>query len=255
MKRYLDTLSSNEIAELDKEKGVVILPIGATEQHGAHLPIITDTRQVTAVLEAAFEVLDETTKAWALPALPYSKSNEHNAFSGTISLSAQTLSAVLQDIASSVNRAGFRRLVFLNGHGGNVGLLDSLARDIHQETGLMCFTIQPSYWLQAPFDITDDEKRFGIHAGELETSLMLKLEPTLVKIDKAIKHFPDFPTSDLHFFGAASVAWLFHEWSSSGVFGDATLGTAKKGEQLLDNAAKRLASLITTLSTFEIKHA
>ncbi len=255
MNRRLETFSSQAISALSKDSGVVILPIGATEQHGPHLPVMTDTRQLSAVLAAAFDLLDVDTKAWSLPALPYSKSNEHAAFSGTLSLSATTLMSVLKDLAESVKRSGFKRLALLNGHGGNVGLLDTVARDIHQETGLICFVIQPSFWLQSPFELSALESRFGIHAGELETSLMLKLEPSLVDMAKAVKSYPDFPTDVLHLFGAASVAWLSDDWSASGVFGDATLANQEKGEQILSHAAERLAKLIKILSLFEVPNA
>ena len=251
MTRYLDRLSSPDIAALSKDPGVVVLPVGATEQHGAHLPVMTDTRQVVGVLGAALELLDASVNLWCLPALPYSKSNEHDAFAGTVSLSAATLTAVLGDVAASVRRAGFKRLAFLNGHGGNAGLLEAVARDVRYDTGLACFVIQPAYWLQAPFSLSDEEQRLGVHAGELETSLMLALEPALVDPDKTVKHYPEVP-GDLHLFGSASVAWLAHDWSVSGVFGDATLATPEKGEQLLQHAAERLAHLLTRLSTFEV---
>jgi creatinine amidohydrolase len=160
--------------------------------------------------------------------------------------------AVLSDIANSIKAAGFERLVFLNGHGGNVGLLDSSARDIHLDTGLKCFCIQPSYWLQAPFALSAQEERWGIHAGELETSLMLHLAPELVAMDKAISHFPDYPEGDVHLFGSASSAWRSDDLSPEGVFGDATAASAAKGEALLQHAALRLAKIIEVISRFEV---
>ena len=251
MTRDLTHLSWTDVRDLNKE-GVVILPVGAVEQHGPHLPLITDTVQVTRVLDAALERLPETVPAWTLPALPYGKSNEHAGFPGTISLSADTLRAILFDVAASVHQAGFERLCFLNGHGGNASVLDAAARDVHAATGLSCFCVQPSFWLQPPFAVSEDEARFGVHAGELETSLMLGLEPALVKPERAVAHFPNFPEGELHLFGAASVAWLTRDWSETGVFGDATSGTAEKGRALLDHAAERLARLITEMSTFEL---
>lgn len=249
MERNLAHLSWTDVRDLAKQ-GVVVLPVGATEQHGPHLPVGTDTLQVTRVLTAALERLPDTVAAWTLPALPYGKSNEHASFPGTVSLSADTLWATLFDIAEGVRRAGFSRLAFLNGHGGNAAVLDVAARDIHAATGLTCFCVQPSFWLQAPFEVSDLEARFGVHAGELETSLMLALEPSLVDMARAVTHFPALPEGEL-LFGAASVAWLTRDWSASGVFGDATLGSAEKGRALLDHAAERLVALLTQLSTFE----
>lgn len=251
MERALAHLSWPVVRDLPKADGVVVLPVGATEQHGPHLPLVTDTLQVTRVLAAALERLPDSVAAWTLPALPYGKSNEHASFPGTVSLSADTLQATLFDVAESVRRAGFRRLAFLNGHGGNASVLDVAARDVHSVTGLTCFCIQSGFWLQAPFEISDLEARFGVHAGELETSLMLALEPSLVNMARAVSHFPALPEAEL-LFGAASVAWLTHDWSETGVFGDATLGSAEKGHALLDHASERLALLLTELSTFEL---
>lgn len=249
MERNLAHLSWTDVRDLPKE-GVVVLPVGATEQHGPHLPLITDTLQVTRVLDVALERLPDTAAAWTLPALPYGKSNEHAGFPGTVSLSADTLRATLFDIAESIWDTGFRRLAFLNGHGGNSAVLDATARDIHAATGLICFCIQPSFWLQPPFEISNLETCFGIHAGELETSLMLALEPALVKLERAVSYFPTLE-GELKLTGPASVAWLTRDWSTSGVFGDATLGSAERGHALLENAAERLAALLTELSTFE----
>ena len=254
LRRNLTHYTWQEIAALDKAEGVVILPIGAIEQHGPHLPTITDTLQVTQVLDATLARLPEAVKAWALPPLNYGKSNEHTGFPGTISLSASTLLAVLHDIADSVKTAGFRRLAFLNGHGGNMALLEVAARDIRVRTNLLCFCLQPGLFVNPPFPITPEEQRFGFHAGELETSLMLALAPELVHMDKASRHFAPFPETEtpLFFFGAAATAWLSRDWSPTGVFGDATLGTAEKGQAIIEAAAERLAALLTEISRFEL---
>lgn len=255
--RDLTALTWTDIAALDKRDGVVILPIGAIEQHGAHLPVRTDTAQVDAALNAALEQLPATVAAWRVPTLPYGKSTEHESFPGTLSLSAATLIAVMHDVARSVARAGFRRLAFLNGHGGNVAVIDAAARDIRAQTGLMTFCLHPSLFVDAPFEITADERRFGIHAGELETSLMLHVAPEQVQMTRAIKHIPTFPdaTPALGLFGAAAAIWLTPDWSPTGVFGDATLGTADKGRAILDAGAAKLAALIADISTFEPQFA
>ena len=251
--RQLTHLSWPEVAALPKDEGVVILPIGAIEQHGPHLPTQTDSLIVSYILEATLHHLPSEVQAWALPPLNYGKSNEHTGFPGTISLTAKTLLAVLHDIAVSVQRAGFRRLAFINGHGGNSALLEVAARDIRAATGLMCFCLQPALYVDPPFEISTAERCFGIHAGELETSLVLEIAPELVQMEKAIRHFPPFPDteSDLFLFGPASTAWLSADWSDSGVFGDATLGSADKGHALIVAAVERLGKLITAISRFE----
>jgi len=254
IERYLAHLAWPEVVALDKEEGVVILPIGAIEQHGPHLPTLTDTLLVTHVLDATLAELPDDVKAWALPPLNYGKSNEHTGFPGTIMLSATTLMAVLHDIARSVHEAGFRRLALINGHGGNSALLEVAARDIRAATGLFCFCLQPGLYVDPPFEIPPAEKRLGFHAGELETSLVLAIAPELVDMTKAVRHFASFPETetDLFFFGRASTAWLSRDWSESGVFGDATQGTAAKGEALLAAAVVRLGKLIAEISRFEL---
>lgn len=260
--RRLAHLSWTDIAALNKDEGVVILPVGAIEQHGPHLPVITDTLLVTHVLDVALARLPDDVAAWVLPPLNYGKSNEHTGFPGTVSLSAATLTALLHDIAHSVDAAGFRRLAFINGHGGNVALLDMAARDIRVATGLHTFCLHPALYVDPPFAVAPDERRYGFHAGELETSLVLAIAPELVDMTRAVRHIPDFPAADstgaqtpLFFFGAASAAWLSADWSPTGVFGDATVATADKGAQLIDAAAARLSKLIAVISRFALPAA
>jgi creatinine amidohydrolase len=245
--RSLVHLTWTEIRDLDKQQGVVLLPVGAIEQHGPHLPVTTDTLLVTNVLKRAMQLLPLNVPAWRLPAVSYGKSNEHQSFPGTISLSSETLMSLLKDIAASLHRAGFRRLAFVNGHGGNSALLEVVARDIRADLGLMVFCIQPSFWLEPPFKLSEQEKRFGIHAGELETSLVLAMQPGFVRMDKRLKHYPDPAFSP-----DAGLAWLTSDWSESGVFGDATIATAEKGQALIEHGSERLSKRIIELSSFEV---
>jgi creatinine amidohydrolase/Fe(II)-dependent formamide hydrolase-like protein len=252
MNRQLAHMTTVEIGALNKDPGVLLLPIGAIEQHGPHLPVQTDAEIVSHVLAMALAALPDSVRAWALPTLPYGKSNEHTGFSGTFSLSAVTLLAVLRDIADGAKASGFLRMAFVNGHGGNMAVLDVAARDIRAATGLMCFNIAPHVLVEPPFELDPRERRLGFHAGEIETSVMLALTPELVHMDKAPTHFANFPADagPLYFFGAASVAWLSRDWSQTGVFGDARAGTREKGREILDAAAARLAEIITKISTF-----
>ena len=254
MNRYLAHMTSPVVAALDKTDGVVILPIGAIEQHGPHLPLITDTMIATGALDATLAQLPDEVKVWALPPQAYGKSNEHINFAGTVTLSAETLMAVLRDIAASVARTGFRRLAFLNAHGGNISLLNTVARDIRVETGLMVFCIHGIQYGKPMFAMSEQEWTFGLHAGEIETSLILAMAPDLVKMELAPTSYPNFPENDmgLFFTGNASLAWLADDWSETGVYGDATLGSAEKGQVLLDAAVVNLTKLLALLSTFEV---
>lgn len=254
--RYLAHLSWPQIDAIDKEDGVVLLPIGAVEQHGPHLPTLTDSLIATHMVAETLKVLPSEVKAWALPPLNYGKSNEHINFPGTITLTTPTLRAVVHEIAESVAHAGFRRLAFVNGHGGNVPVLQAATRDIRVETGLMMFYLQAGVVgdKDRPFELSAEEARFGFHAGEVETSVVLAIDESLVEMDKAIKHIANFPETNtpLFLFGSASAAWLSDDWGQAGIFGDATIATAEKGQALIEAGVKQLAKIITIISTFEV---
>jgi creatinine amidohydrolase len=255
--RFLPNLTWHEIRDLEKEDGVLVLPIGAIEQHGPQLPTFTDALIAERMTMLALERLNTETRVWRLPTQHYGKSNEHAGYPGTFSLSATTLMAVVRDIALGAKLAGFRRLAFINAHGGNTALLSMMARDIRVETGLQVFTLFSSAGAQDPIEITPEEAKFGIHAGDWETSIVLALEPELVNMERAVKSFPDYPSSSNLSLtqGNAVSAWLTRDWSVTGVFGDSTLATIEKGQARLEACVVKLAEVLTELSTFEISGA
>lgn len=123
--RFLPYLTTEDVRALDKERAAVVLVIGAIEQHGPHLPTGTDLALGASILTLAVERLDPSVQLWVLPPLAYGRSVEHEGFAGTVTLSQETLSAIVHDIASSVARSGFRRLVLFNSHGGNLSVLET----------------------------------------------------------------------------------------------------------------------------------
>jgi creatinine amidohydrolase len=252
--RLLSNMTWTDIRDLDKREGVLVLPVGAIEQHGPHLPTCTDALIAERMVALALERLPETAKVWRLPVQSYAKSNEHASYPGTFALSASTLMSVMRDIAIGAKRAGFRRLAFVNGHGGNSALLAMMARDIRAETGLMTFTLLSSAGANDPVSTTRDETRFGIHAGDWETSIVLALEPDLVRMDRAPTAFPDFPASRNISMtkGNALVAWLTPDWSETGVFGDATQATPERGATRLEACVVKLAEVLEEISRFEV---
>lgn len=253
--RFFPYLTWAEIDTMpDKENVVIIQPIGAIEQHGLHLPIIVDSAISMGVIGKALGKLNSNIPAYALPCLYYGKSNEHWHFSGTITLSANTLLAVLRDVAESIYRAGFRKLVFINSHGGQPQILEIIARDLHQE--YPDFAIFPLFTWRVPH-ITDrllseKEANYGIHAGDAETSIMLALLPDLVKMDKAVKEYPENSPQNslLEMEGKLPFAWLTHEISKSGVIGDATTATKEKGELILESLADGWVKVIEDVYRF-----
>ena len=250
--RYLPELSWTEVRDLSKTVGVVVLPIGAVEQHGPHLPTATDALLAEQITKLALERLPDHAKVWRLPVQSYGKSNEHLGFAGTISLRAETLMAVVMDIAVSVAASGFRRLCFVNAHGGNSALLAMMAREIRVATGLMVFNTFTNAGAPDPIEISALEAKFGIHANDWETSLMLQLRPDLVQMDKAVKEYPTLEGNVGLTGGAAVAAWLTRDWSISGVFGDATLATPERGAARLEVSVAALAKVLEEISRFEV---
>ncbi|MDY7015875.1 MAG: creatininase family protein [Cyanobacteriota bacterium] len=257
--RYFPYLTWTEIQTMeDKENTVIIQPVGSIEQHGPHLPIAVDSAIASGILGRALSQLESGIPAYALPNLYYGKSNEHWHFPGTISLSAQTLSAVLLEVADNLYRAGFRKLVLANAHGGQPEVLAIAARDIHQQYG--DFSVFPLFvWkvppvaraVEALFD--EKEMEYGIHAGGIETSLMLSLLPEQVRMEKAICEFPqNLPEQSLlSMEGQLPFAWVTKELTKSGVLGDATIATKEKGDRLLAAMVEGWVQVLRDVSRFQ----
>ncbi len=222
----------------DQANVVVIQPVGAIEQHGPHLPLVVDSAIGTAVLGKALATLDPEIPAYALPPLCYGKSNEHWHFPGTITLSAQTLMTTLLEVGESLYQAGFRKLVLMNSHGGQPQIIEMAARDLHQKHA--DFLIFPLFTWRVPLPIAQllspAERKYGIHAGDAETSVMLAILPDQVRMDRAVTEYPqDLPEDSLlSMEGQLPFAWVTRDLSRSGVLGDAKAATRAKGEQILD---------------------
>jgi creatinine amidohydrolase len=253
--RYLPYLTSPEIAALPKEHAAVVLSVASVEQHGPHLPVITDSLVGQTLLGQALTRLDPAVQVWVVPPLCYGKSNEHRPFAGTITLSAQTLAAVVRDIALSVARAGFRRLVLLNSHGGNPPVLDYIARDLHEETGMQLFSIMISRMgLKDP--ATDpEENAWGMHAGDSETSWVLALAPELVHMDRTdqVGDYPSMPAGIRHLAvrGPVGFSWLTADLSARGVLGNPRNATPEKGHAYVALTVEKLAGVLEEIARFD----
>lgn len=252
--RFLPFRTTREVKALaDKEKAVVVLPIASVEQHGPHLPLFTDSLIVQEVLDRSLALLPADVQVWMLPLLCYGRSTEHTAFAGTITLTSETLIKVLKDIAASVARGGFHRLAIVNGHGGNTEIIDFVIRDIREETGLLVFALHVYLRVATPTTgLTEAEMTYGIHAGDLETSILLRCHPELVRRELAPSSLPAHLTTFKHppFMGPLTFAWLTPDISQDGVLGDATLASSEKGERFLADAAQQVAGLLGDISEF-----
>jgi creatinine amidohydrolase/Fe(II)-dependent formamide hydrolase-like protein len=193
-----------------------------------------------------------------VPPLCYGKSNEHRPFAGTLTLSAQTLAAVVRDIALSVANAGFKRLVLLNSHGGNPPVLDYIARDVHEETGMQLFSIMISRMgVQEPAE-SAEEAAWGMHAGDSETSWVLALAPELVHMERTaqagVGDYPRMPDGIRHLAvrGPVGFSWLTADLSAVGVLGNPRTATAAKGAQYVAATVEKLAGVLEEIARFEM---
>jgi creatinine amidohydrolase len=250
---FLPRLSRKQIAEMDKEDVLIVQPIGAVEQHGAHLPTFTDTLVNESFLTYAFEALPDDAPIWLLPPLPYGKSTEHLGHSGTISLSATTLIGLLQDIARSLQLSGFRKLVFYNTHGGNVDVLNLVGREIRIETGLAVFHIQ-SPVVPDPALFPASGQRIDIHGGDVETSLVLAARPHWVDMKLAVDEFPQLPADSSIQLKSKTFAWIIDDLSDSGIVGYATVASKDYGTHLFERGGQALAKLLLECAAFDMKN-
>lgn len=249
-------LTAPEFASLDRAAAVAVLPIGAIEQHGPHLAMSVDRDLTLAVLDRALPLLDPSLTVLILPVQAIGKSTEHMAFPGTLSLSAETLLRLLNEIGASVMRAGVGRLMLLNGHGGNRAALELACRDLRAGLGLITGYVAWDDLAGALAVVGDDEAQNGLHAGDVETSAMLAAHPDRVRMDQAA----DFGSAHLRWrrehpdlgLGTAALrpGWLIADLNPRGAIGNAAAATAEKGETLLSTAAVALARLIVDFARF-----
>jgi creatinine amidohydrolase len=251
--RFLPRLTRKQIHELPKEKALVILSLGAVEQHGTHLPVMTDALIGEATLTQALEKIEPDAGIWMIPPLSYGKSNEHLGYAGTISFSAATLQSVIMDIAESLKISGFRRLLLFNTHGGNMDVLNVVAREVRIKTGMMIFYLSPSSLNVAKDLISAEEREYGIHAGDYETSIVMSIKPGWVQGDLRTSEIPDMSRYEfLTLEGKIRFAWVMDDISSSGIAGDATKATPEKGKLIQERVTDILAKALVELSEFEI---
>jgi creatinine amidohydrolase len=229
-----EELNVPEIDGLDRDRTILILPLGSVEQHGRHLPVGTDTMLASAVSLAAAERLRG--RAVVLPPPWYGFSQHHMRFPGTVTLKAPTLLALVEDIAESLVAHGFRRLLVVNGHGGNVGLTDVLSSTLghrfYRRARIACVT----YFQLGREAIAKLRKSApgGMgHACEFETAMMQAVRPDLVAIERAHVTYPDpgsaYLSTDL--LGGSRVRTYldFADLSETGTLGDPSLATAEAG--------------------------
>ena len=235
---------------------IAVLPVAATEQHGPHLPLRVDSALVDGVISVALENLAQDIPALVLPTQAIGLSPEHARFAGTLTLKAETTIRLWNDIGESVAATGVKKLVLLNSHGGQVGVMDIVARDLRARLGMLVYSVN---WFGLPLvgaqgeDVnalfSAHEHRFGIHAGEIETSMMLALAPELVEMAQA-QNFASTSEDRANRFDilgngkSAKLGWQMQDYNPHGAVGNAAAATADKGRAVLDAAGRALARLL-----------
>jgi creatinine amidohydrolase len=249
--RFLSYLSWTEIAALpDRENTVIVLPTGATEQHGPHLPCAVDSIICAGVVGHALAKLPKAIPAYAMAPITYGKSEEHLHFPGTITLTGETLLATMIEIGESVYRAGFRKLLIVNGHGGQPQIMEIMAREMRLRHG--DYIVVPQHTWRLPHVagryMADREKKLAMHAGHAETAIMLALAPDTVHMERAVTNYPpEFPSKLLSPDGRPACAWTARDFGPSGIIGDPLPATREQGEAILESLATSWAQAITEL--------
>lgn len=254
--RFWSELATTDFAALEPARAIAVLPVAATEQHGPHLPLAVDTALADGIVAAALPHLPADLPALFLPTQAVGFSPEHAAFAGTLTLRAETVIRLWTEIGECVAAAGVRKLLLFNTHGGQVGLLDVVARDLRARLGLL---VVSTSWFNLPLldetgaDVNarfgPQEHRFGVHGGDVETSMLLALAPQQVRMDRA-RHFRSTSQDRAAAFPvlgngrSARFAWQTQDLNPDGAAGDAAAATAEKGRALLDAAGRALAQLL-----------
>lgn len=253
MTRLLHELRAPEVGTRLGPNSVLIQPVGAIEQHGPHLPLSTDLTIASAVADRVVAERGDELDLWLLPPLAYSKSDEHHWAAGTVWLSAQTFLQVLDDLGRSLALLPTKRLVFLNGHGGNSQILAVANRELRRKHGLMTFLTHPVQPRDSGGASDEHECGMGVHGGRDETSAMLYLRPDLVDMSVAVRSIPDAMDERQHvkFGGTVPFGWLSDDISANGAIGDPTLATPEVGREHIERAVRTVGEQLAEIATFE----
>ena len=256
-KRDWMEMTWQDVAGGDTARWIAVLPLAAVEQHGPHLPLGVDTYIAEAYLARARDLLPDDLPATFLPMQRIGISAVHLAFPGTLTSSAATAIAAWTELGDSLARAGLRKLVLVTSHGGNVAAMETVARDLRARLGMLAVTVGWHRFGYPDGTFSTEEKKHGIHGGDIETSLMLAAKPDTVCMDQAPKATPETVAmaAEFKWLGAyrpAGFAWMTQDLHPSGAVGDATLATAAKGDAALARGAQAFVELLREIDRFDL---
>src|SRR6185437_9539154 len=236
---------------------IAVLPLAAVEQHGPHLPLGVDTYIAEAYLARVQALLPTDLPVTFLPVQRIGVSAEHLSFPGTLTLSAKTALAAWTELGESLARAGVRKLVLVTSHGGNVAAMESVARDLRARLGMLAVTVGWHRFGYPDGTLAAEERKHGIHGGDIETSLMLAAMPDAVRTERAAQATPATVAMAREFkwlgaYRPAGFAWMTQDLNATGAVGDATLASAAKGEAALAHGAQAFVELLREMDRFDL---
>jgi creatinine amidohydrolase len=255
---YWKDMTTVDFSTADTSDWIAMLPVAAIEQHGPHLPVATDATINEGNLKAMLAKLPQDLPVTVLPTQAVGKSNEHIHSPGTLTLSYETLARVIIEIGESVRRTGVRKLVLANSHGGNVAVLDVVARELRVRHGMLVVVASWSRLGQPPGLYSEWEQAYGIHGGDMETSVMLALTTDVVKMQKAQK-FHSLQErlvqkhKHLRAHGAAPFGWIAQDLGPHGTVGDASIATAEKGKITIEVVTDKMIELLQDVHAFDLE--
>jgi creatinine amidohydrolase len=248
-------LTTTDFADVAIRNAVAILPVAAIEQHGPHLPLATDAIINQGVIDAACALAE--LPAVVLPMQAIGTSHEHLAFPGTLSFDAGALIAQWTRIGEGVHRAGLRKLLIFNSHGGQAGLPEIVATDLRARLGMIVAWASPGAFGSPEGSVDPAEAAHGLHGGLKETAMMLHLRPDLVR-SAAVASFPsrgermETDYLQLRATGRTGYGWQTQDLNPAGVVGNAAAATPELGARFIDHAARGLVELIGDMARFEL---
>jgi creatinine amidohydrolase len=246
-----------DVTATEAARWIAVLPLAATEQHGPHLPLETDVMIGEAYLARVRELLAPTIPAVFLPIQPVGISTEHTDFPGTQTLPTEVALKTWMAIGEDVARRGIRKLVMVTSHGGNSAAMMLVAQDLRAKHRLLAVTTSWSRFGVPDGLFSAEELRHGIHGGAVETSIMLARYPQTVRKEAIADFRPTTIAMEKEFRWLstqrpAPFAWQVQDLHPSGAVGDATEGSAEKGEKLLDHGARAFCELLADVDNFDV---